>query len=223
MTVEDTHNKKSKPTPLTNREGTTIDTLLSCMKDASTHFKRACNQSNLQHPLNENKLTQILVEQIEVQIKPIAGVGIKNQYSDIFFGTKGIPDFYFHKVEEGVTHYPLFVVEAKILPAPTENRKQEYVIGNKNNGGIERFKTEKHGKGLNKCGMIGFVENNTFEYWQQTINTWIKELSDNNNFWKNDETLVKNENTSDFMALQSIAHRISGTNVSLYHLWIYTK
>jgi len=94
-------------------DGKTLNYLLDAIIAASEPFKKASNQSNLVKPLNENKLTQILVEQIEVKIKPHPFIGVKNQYSDLFCRTTGIPDFYFHVVEEGVAHLPLMIVESK--------------------------------------------------------------------------------------------------------------
>jgi hypothetical protein len=46
---------------------------------------------------------------------------------------------------EGRVSLPIFIVEAKRLPAPKKENMIEYVKGQKNNGGIERFKTGKHG------------------------------------------------------------------------------
>ncbi|MDR1416913.1 MAG: hypothetical protein LBJ57_05795 [Prevotellaceae bacterium] len=226
MIAEEPHSKINSPTPLTEREGATINILLSCMEEASAPFKKAYGQSNLRRPLNENKLTQIFVEQIDVKIgdKTIDGlpIGVKNHYSDIFFGTKGIPDFYFHKKEEGVVHTPLFVVEAKILPSPPpKGREKEYVCNN-NCGGIERFKTEKHGKGLSDCGIVGFVEKKPFAHWLSTINGWIIEQSNDDKglLWQQDEILSEVESKFCFMALKSAAHRASQKDVRLHHLWI---
>jgi hypothetical protein len=218
---EHTNDRSNKPI-LTGAENTTLKEILKYMSSAVIPFKKAYSQPNLCHPLNENQTTQIFVEQVEVQIKLIERIGVKNQYSDVFLGTKGIPDFYFHKVEEGITHFPLFVVEAKRLPSPEKSRKKEYVIGNKNNGGIERYKTEKQGKGFNHCGMLGFVEKETFLYWQITINKWINELSVTTDLWKKDEVLteIRTEIQRDYVILNSIAHRIASENVFLYHLWI---
>jgi hypothetical protein len=219
--IADENNKNYTEKPeLTESKGTTIANIINCMKLAILPFRNACCQTDLHRPLNENRLTQIYVEQIEVFVKPIISLGVKNQYSDTFFGTKGIPDFYFHVVEEGKHHKPLLVVESKLLPAPKISREKEYVIGNKNNGGIERFKTEKHGKGLDKCGMIGFVEEETFDYWLQNINTWILNLSVTSDFWQTDESLEAVESKEDFMFLKSIAHRKSQEDIHLHHLWI---
>ena len=213
---------KSNNAVLTGAENTTIHTIFNSMQLAVVPFKQAYNQPNVCRPLNENGMTQIFVEQIEVQIKLIEGIGVKNQYSDIFFGTKGIPDFYFHKIEEGVTHLPLFVVESKRLPAPDniKEREKEYVIGSNKNGGIERFKTEKHGKGLSNCGMIGFVEKKTFIFWQATINQWITELSKTDAFWQKDEILNEVETTTDYAVLKSVAYINSQKSIHLHHLWI---
>lgn len=205
---------------LTNQEGKTIKLIIDCLKKACIPFKRASSQPNLHLPLNENKLTQIFVEQIEVFVKVHPNIGVKNQYSDTFHGTNGVPDFYFHKVEEGVHSEPLMVWEAKIISASLgSKREKEYLIGKKNNGGIERFKTEKHGKGLNECGLIGFVANENPSYWLAKINSWITDLANTNNFWKYDETLFELESNIDFCFLESIVYR-KNNNLILKHLWV---
>jgi len=219
--IAEEYDKIIPQTPeLTDSKGETFSNIIGCMKQAILPFKNACGQTDLHRPLNENKLTQIYVEQVEVFVKPIATLGVKNQYSDTFSGTKGIPDFYFHIVEEGKHHKPLLVVESKLLPAPETYREKEYVIGHKNNGGIERFKTEKHGKGLDECGMLGFVEKEAFSFWHQRVNTWISDLSVTSNFWQTDEHLETVESEEDFMFLKSIAHRGSSKDIRLHHLWI---
>ena len=205
---------------LSNQEGKTIDFINECLKNACFPFKKASNQPNLALPLNENKYTQIFVEQVEVFVKSHPNIGVKNQYSDTFHGTKGIPDFYFHKVEEGVHNEPLMIWEAKILSDSLgAKREKEYVKGEKNNGGIERFKTEKHGKGMNECGLLGFVEKENFTHWTATINNWIKDLAKTNKVWNIDEILSETESNSDFCILKSIAHRKSDV-INLTHLWV---
>ncbi len=171
------------------KTGTTVEYITQAIKDTCAPFKKAANQPNILKPLNENKLTQIFVEQVEVKIKSNPHVGVKNQYSDLFLGTKGIPDFYFHKVEEGVVHEPIFIVEAKRLPS--QIFETEYVKGKNQNGGIERFKNEKHGKGLSECGMLGFIEKESISFWLAKINKWLEDLSMSDVNWSKDE-MVKN-------------------------------
>src|SRR5690606_6680991 len=219
MLAEEYSNINSTPF-LSNQEGKTISFIFECLKKSCIPFKKASSQPNLKLPLNENKYTQIFVEQVEVFVKSHPNIGVKNQYSDTFYGTKGVPDFYFHKVAEGVHNEPLMVWEAKMLSTSLgKKREKEYVIGDKNNGGIERFKTEKHGKGQNNCGLLGFVEDNDFLYWNTTINTWINDLSTTNSDWKKDEVLFKAEVDNDFCVLTSIAHRKSD-DVNLAHIWV---
>lgn len=219
MLAEEYSNINSTPF-LSNQEGKTISFIYECLKKSCIPFKKASSQPNLKLPLNENKYTQIFVEQIEVFVKSHPNIGVKNQYSDTFYGTKGVPDFYFHKVEEGVHNEPLMVWEAKILSTSLgKKREKEYVIGDNKNGGIERFKTEKHGKGQNKCGLLGFVENEDFRHWNVTINIWIDDLTMTNTDWKKDEVLSEIEAAVDFCILTSIAHRESD-DINLTHLWV---
>jgi hypothetical protein len=199
------------------------DTILNFIKSAIENsvdsFKKAMKQGNLIKPLNENKLTQIYVEQIEVIIKSHPQIGVKNQYSDLFLGTKGIPDFYFHIVEEGVVHKPLYVVEAKRLPSPIYDK--EYVIGLNNNGGIERFKRGKHGQGLNKCGMMGFIEDKDFKFWLKQINLWIaQEVKANPSEWSNTEILKREKSDINFCTFKSTVKRKALQDLRLSHSWI---
>jgi hypothetical protein len=218
MTAEDIIDSNENLPEISAELGKTITIIVQAVKSSCAPFKKATRQSNLIFPLNENKLTQIFVEQVEVQIKSQPFIGVKNQYSDLFHGTKGIPDFYFHAVEEGVIHEPLFVVESKRLPSP--NFEKEYVIGENRNGGIERFKIEKHGKGLPQCGLLGFVEKHTSEYWFKTINSWILELSRTDSCWTKNEVLEIKESMPNYLYSISTAQRISSEGVFLHHFWI---
>jgi hypothetical protein len=219
MTAEEYSYSGNKPI-FSDAEGETIRYILECLKSACKPFKKASSQSNLSHPLNENKFTQIYVEQVEVFVKSHPNIGIKNQYSDTFHGTKGVPDFYFHKVEEGVHHEPIFIGEAKILPTPgAKYREKEYVIGENNNGGIERFKSEKHGKGIADCCLLGFILEDSPNTWKTKINNWIVDLSAKSKVWKSDEILSIEDTTVEYSLLKSIAHRKT-SDIKLIHLWI---
>jgi len=205
-------------------KGKTISVIVQILKKVPDLFISALNNDSILKPLNEDKLTQILVEQINAllleQEFPIQAL---TQYQDIYLGSKGKPDFYFTEIEKGKTNKPLFVVESKILPTPPpKEREKEYVIGVKENGGIERYKIEKHGKGLNECGLIGFIKENEFEYWQTQLNVWIDEIAINNSFWNIDEKIKIKEKKTNFAFLRSIAHRQSINDLILYHFWIKT-
>jgi hypothetical protein len=68
---------------------------------------------------------------------------------------------------------PVIEFEAKRLSATSNNK--EYVTGKK--GGIERFKKGQHTPYASICGMFGYVQIHTPEYWARKINFWIDELA----------------------------------------------
>lgn len=223
MIAEEYNNQQVPQTSIL--KGKTVSFIINIIKETPPYFISAINTKGIIKPLNENKLTQIFVEQINAVIREKeAPIFAQNQYSDLFFKTKGIPDFYFYEIEKGKTNVPLFVVEAKILPAPLpKKREKEYVKGDKKNGGIERFKLEKHAKGLNQCGMVGFVQQNNFDFWKNEINSWIEKLSMNDILWNIDEKLESYENIKDNFYLQSIVHRKSTDDIKIHHFWIKIK
>ncbi|MEA3452301.1 MAG: hypothetical protein U9Q83_10420, partial [Bacteroidota bacterium] len=96
--------------PKTNiPKGKTTSFIVDTIKEVPEYFISALKNPKLIQHLNENKLTQILVEQINaVLYDKNVSILAANQYSDLFYGTKGIPDFYFHTVEIGKTNEPLF-------------------------------------------------------------------------------------------------------------------
>ena len=74
-------------------------------------------------------------------------------------------------------------IEAKRLPTPNERNRdeREYVFVDhtqyKGNGGIERFKLNKHGEDLPVSIMLGYVQENDFEWWFDKVNKWLGEYS----------------------------------------------
>lgn len=74
-------------------------------------------------------------------------------------------------------------IEAKRLPTPDERNRdeREYVFVDHTkydgNGGIERFKLNKHGDGLPISIMIGYVQDGDFDYWLEKVNNWLRVYS----------------------------------------------
>ena len=170
--------------------------------------------------LNEDEYTQIYVEQAQILIRQSdLPFNVSREYRDIYNLGRGYSDFYFYPNEQDISTASLFSVESKRLPSPERAREKEYVIGTNNNGGIERYKTEKHGKGLNECGLLGFIEKEDSNYWETTINSWIKNLAKTDTNWNDDEILSKSESNPDYCHLKSIAHR-KKSDIRLVHLWV---
>jgi hypothetical protein len=218
MIVDEPH-INARPVSTCNR-GTTIGNILKIIGNSAPHFKTAIANPLILKPINENKYTQVLIEQINTQLIKAGYTFLANaQYSELFLKVKGIPDFYFYFLEEGSTTSAIMVAESKILPAPSTKRVKEYVIGATNNGGIERFKSKKHGDGLPEAALVAFVLENDYTDWHTTVNSWITDLSVADHFWKKEEQLNKLATHAHFSYATSQAFTIADP-VKLHHFWI---
>lgn len=209
---------------------TSIQKIINSVKTTTPHFKKAISDYRILKPINENKYTQVFVQQLNIQLINanltfLAG----EQYSELFHNVKGIPDLYFYNLEEGITNTAIFVIEAKILPTPLPaSREKEYVVGENFkpsgekvcNGGIERFKLEIHGFSLSNSGLIAFIERDSFTDWIIKIDKWIEELSLINPSWSNEEKLQYLEILDDYSYLKSIAKIDISKEIVLHHFWI---
>lgn len=198
-----------------------ISLIIESMKQNVPHFKTyIASRHHKKRNLNEDDLTQIYIEQAQILIrKQDYPFNIGIQYRDIYNLSKGFSDFYFYPNEQGASNSSLFSVECKRLPAPDKAREREYVFGTSNNGGLERYKTEMHGKGLNESGLLGYIEEENPIQWFTKINSWITDTAITNKSWKNDEILFDLVLNNDFCFSKSIAHRKT-SDIKLTHLWI---
>lgn len=200
--------------------GKTIDSIIESFKETSPIFKNHITRFT-HKVLNEQELTQEFVALLRRKTINLPFL-IGQEKADLYQMSGGRVDFYFYWKEETETTESFFDVEAKILTDRfPKDRKKEYVIGDKKNGGIERFKIEKHGKGLSQCGIVGFIENYTPDYWIKTINKWIIDLSYINSDWFENEILVETSNSDNYRYSTSITKRVSSDTVLLHHFWIF--
>lgn len=175
---------------------------------------------------NEDNFTQEFIEKNDYQLSKLTNcIGVKCQYHDLVYKTKGIPDIYYHFREEDGIRKPIFVMEAKVLPAPSKSRDKEYVYGYRNtdkpSGGIQRFKMELHGKGHNQCGMLAYVLSDNFENWQVKINEWIQEVGNGTN--STECINAENSKKDLFIHLNSKVIRQEEKELELHHFWIEVK
>jgi hypothetical protein len=109
----------------------------------------------------------------------------------------------------------VFDIECKRLNTQLSKVKQ-YVSGN--TGGIERFKRNLHGTDLPHSAMIGYIENETNDYWFNEINGWIKnQINFDNIFWTENEYLSE----TDYLYFKSEHQRINSLSekISLFHFF----
>lgn len=127
------------------------------------------------------------------------------------------------------TDSAFFVLEAKWLPLPKPNksREKEYIIGNPDGGGIERFKRGHHGTGLTQSAMIAYIQSENCLYWYEKVNTWIQDLIDNaptkDIIWDSNDLLVFQQQLDTVFKYHSNNKRIHKEvidTISLCHYWL---
>ncbi len=187
-------------------ENSTAHRILIFIKNALPEFEKEFNQSNLQIHLEDDISEQLCG----------------------FFNNKAIHKSFIFRfnakvgVDFTIFVYPfqlgassIFMIEAKRLS------KANYDYVSNKNGGIERFKKEQNGFGkhLKTGAMIGYIQDETQEYWQKKINRWIEELIHKSTtvVWEEDDKLVSEKIYADFISKHS---RVSGSSITLFHYWI---
>jgi hypothetical protein len=222
--IAEEYKDPNNPIPLFNMEmnRTTrciINSFIQTTPKFLTHLKSATFSKKT---LNEEELTQEFVALLRREINGLQYPFLVGQeYKDIYNNSKGRTDFYFYPIEEGKSTQSVFSGEAKRLPSPPPlEREQEYVIGNDKNGGIERFKIEKHGKGLKESCVLGFVEKEGFQFWSSKINSWIIALAQKNSDWNNSEILNMVQEKAQYYISTSSVLRVNDP-ILLNHFWIY--
>lgn len=116
---------------------------------------------------------------------------------------------------------PILVVEAKRLYL----LDKQYVTGN--TGGIERFKTEKHGivnmTPLPYSIMLGYIQTSDSKYWLNQINNWINELKISKSDWSQDNLLTCISESKTYAKYSSSHSRINFPNIDIIHYWLNLK
>ncbi len=121
----------------------------------------------------------------------------------------------------------LMPIECKRLPTPTgaERDEREYVFNKyRTTGGIQRFKSCHHGANHGQGAMIGFVQEESAEYWLERIAGWINDLVAKGVLgWTNTDHLHADvdDPTLNLAILHSVHTRTNGRDpIELRHLWV---
>jgi len=122
---------------------------------------------------------------------------------------------------------PIFMIEAKRLPSSDDGK--QYVVGRIGRAdGIERFKCEQEGFGLDKshCAMVAYIQRGTFSYWFNRINQWITELIvDNDNYdefdWEESDKLIAISSSAGDVGRYTSSHsRKTLAKLTINHFWL---
>jgi hypothetical protein len=74
--------------------------------------------------------------------------------------------------------------------------------------------------------MIGYVQENNFEYWYDRINSWIDKLinnKSNNPKWNSEDKLIKDYENPIIAKYNSKHLRSKDGYINLVHLWVSLK
>lgn len=125
---------------------------------------------------------------------------------------------------------PFLVLEGKRLPAPSADRRMEYVTGgDRIDGGIQQFKLGLHGAELSVAAMIGYLQDQSPSHWHQVINEWISDLAAGHIAdvcaWEARDRLEQlshdpAKGIADCRSVHGRSGSAVGTFIRLRHLWV---
>lgn len=193
------------------------------LQKAATFFvdeigRGAFNKATLNEPEFSQQYSIHLSRVLSAESAPIIAI---REVRDIWTDgadTKRAVDIAFFKNETSAETRPIYAIEAKRLAGFKDDREKEYVIGSKQNGGIERFKIGAHGNKLPECGMLGFIEVENPNHWHTLINQWISDLADEKNWYQSEQLSVI---TIDSIWAKSYSNVVrKDSNLKLLHFWV---
>ena len=136
----------------------------------------------------------------------------------------------------------LYAIEAKRMPThegrskgSIDGREREYVVGDwhekhladKNfKGGIERIKEGVHAEGLEKAGMVAFLQREDAPHWHGKVNEWIDDLITNpipshTAAWEAQDNLTAKTSPGTGVTEYDSNHsRADGSSIHLTHFWL---
>ncbi|WP_143436707.1 hypothetical protein [Hymenobacter crusticola] len=205
-------------------KGTILNSLIKFMQDTLLEFQNFyVNEMND----SEEEISQFVINFFSALSKSESFIFCKEVSQKPTKGHARRADFgvFMHHFNRS----PFYTIEAKRLPPPSKSREKEYVIGSnskKPSGGIERYKLNLHGIGLNESAIIAYVHKNNFIFWHNQINAWIDELIQSNktsaSIWNtNDKLFILSEISPDRLCkFESTSLRKDGTSINLLHYFI---
>ncbi|MDX1906272.1 MAG: hypothetical protein SF053_04500 [Bacteroidia bacterium] len=131
----------------------------------------------------------------------------------------------------------ILTFEAKRLASLKTAREREYLEGKyftsgkkkgkfDNSGGVERFKNETHGLGLDQAGIIGYIQEEDFTHWEGQIKTWTDNLITRSpvrgEVWSSTDYLdYQSQHLPDWKYYKSDCTIAKGTkSMVLHHIWV---
>lgn len=112
----------------------------------------------------------------------------------------------------------IMLIEGKRLHNPSD---KQYISGD--TGGIARFKQEQHGEDVEVACMVGYVQTNTFAFWHEKVNAWIRGENTPTTVptWDDGDCLNPlTEKAEHLTHCLSQHRRINKEPIRLHHFWV---
>ncbi|OGU07873.1 MAG: hypothetical protein A2X82_15850 [Geobacteraceae bacterium GWC2_55_20] len=210
-------------------QNTQFNQIVELIKVAMPLFAASAQQENIN---NENGLNRRLARFITniADNHDLPYFAQTESMEDETRGDSPATDFGIHLKIDDISVDPpkIALFEGKRLSGHTgSSRRREYVIGHEKNGrhvpcgGIERFKCSLHGRDFRYAGIIGYIQEETPDYWYQQLNSWISELTSQEEAprWSHEEQLSPICTSELLSESASIVIR-KADKLHLTHLWI---
>jgi hypothetical protein len=187
---------------------------------------------------NENGLTQRLVQVLSLSHK-FPFFFDKEFMEDETKGNSARSDFAVLTNQPVRIHTTLYSDRSRILTFEAKRlanlgaaRAREYLEGRYedgkfiNSGGVERFKNETHGKGLSQSGIIAYIQEQDFVYWEKCISDWTNDLISRSRVrdevWdEGDHLNASHSGLPDYKYYQSTCLKAKGSvTIQLHHFWV---
>ncbi len=192
-------------------------------------FPNVYKKKTIRIPLNhEDDISQTLAIYLDRQSRKNNFLMVHFQYR--YLKTRRSSDFGIIEVEDNDPtdiDKAFFVIEAKRLPLPTSDREREYIIGNPEGGGIERYKRSQHGADLIKSAMVAYIQTETCSHWYTKVNGWIQDLIDapisSDIVWNSNDLLTfqnQFDTTFKYKSNNKRIHKGQTDDIQLLHYWL---
>lgn len=232
-----------KPQPNTNMKGTLplgviYDSLCTLIDENIEEFYPFLKEAELENK-KDGLIRKVVLEQ-EDDISLTFGRFFRNLGSEFDFEYQSKTPEANATTDIGIIakrryspHKVICFVEAKRLPTPPPRSKREeteyvYYKDKVKQGGIERFKTEKHAgkEKLSFSIMLGYIQKETIEHWYSEVNKWIDgQITNSSNqeiSWINQDKLIhdKTFQRNKVTKYNSTHSRKTLNDLKLLHYWI---
>lgn len=113
-----------------------------------------------------------------------------------------------------------FTIECKRLRTKDNCKYSEQYVSGKT-GGVKRFKENQHGQYTKDSAMVGYMEDESFDFWLEKVNGWIEAETKKDGLWSGSDKLIAKK-IEVIIAEYVSEHKRKDRkdNIKLTHFWV---